>query len=805
MKKLVLTLLATFSITGFCGAKNLYVNSQEYEVDTLVYKHQIGPGTTYAYYRLPARPMEIHVLEIDLNNPYITMEVCNGGDAAVACERPSSMYARHDSPGHDMVAATNGDYYTTTNGSVGISRMGLFGAGECIFNPTGQSLFVVDKQGTPWCDYVNFAGTVTHNGSSIRLHTVNQLKLEWQPDTYDNQLSLFTNAFGTKLHDTTTGGSVAVIRPKAGSATYPSNTDLTLVVESVQANPGGLAIPEDAAVLYGVGTSSDYLNSLKAGDEVTIFLGTSLPKYPDVTAIREAIGGSGHIILREGQLMNIGDPALHPRTFMGTSKDRKTIYSVIIDGRYSGSAGIDLDDEGRVLQWLGAWEGINLDGGGSSCIVVNGSIRNHNSDGSERAVGNGVLYYSTAPVDDNISSIAFEPREYKIPISANFYPVVFGYNKYGVLKSENVSDVTFSCDPEIGTIDENGMFVAAGNMAQGNLYADFGGIKCSVAVKVIHSDLNLDYDTYIIDSRRDYDIQMSATIGRYQYPVDANSVTWTVADPSVCKVINGRLHGLSNGSTTITGTSENFTGTINVSTENVDGNSIPYLRPVDPEIWTLKQTGGTGITMEADGEGFNLNFTGGGSTRTPSITMTPSTEISTYGLPSGVEMDINPGDIAVSTIAISYTDNHGEHGTFTINKSQLNKNELNTIVAPLDLIVDSKDNTVFPIKFSTIRISTGTSTKGAECSVKVPRFVFTYPEIGGVESISDNEYGKLELSAYSVVRGEKVFVTSDSDFTVYGIGGSAVLTSRDEIDTASFAPGLYIVKSVDASAKLIVK
>ena len=805
MKRFFLTLAAAVTITGFCGAKNLYVNSQEYEVDTLVYKHQVGPGTTYAYYRLPARPMEIHVLEIDLNNPYITMEVCNGGDAAVACERPSSMYARHDAPGHDMVAATNGDYYSTINGEVGISRMGLFGAGECIFNPTGQSLFVVDKNGTPWCDYVNFAGTVTHNGNSTRLHTVNQLRLEWETATHANQLSLFTNAFGTKLHKTSAGGTIAVIRPKAGSATYPSNKNLTFTVESVEANPGEPAIPEDAAVLYGVGTSSDFLSSFKAGDEINIFLGASLPQYPDVKDIREAIGGSGHIILRDGELLNIGNPDLHPRTFMGTSKDRKTIYSVIVDGRYGGSAGIDLDDEGRVLQWLGAWEGINLDGGGSSCIVVNGTIRNHNSDGSERAVGNGVIYYSTAPVDDNICNIAFEPREYKIPITANFHPAVFGYNKYGVLKSENVKGVTFSCDPEIGTVDENGQFVAAGKEATGNLYADFGGIKCSVAVKVINTALNLDYDTYIIDNRRDYNIQMSATIGRYSYPVDANSVTWTVADPNVCSVINGKLRGNKNGSTTITGTSENFTGTITVSTENINGDQLPYLRPVDTTNWTIKQTGGKEIAMEADGEGFNLNFTGGGSTRNPNITMTPTKEISTFGLPTGLEMDINPGDLSVSTITVSYTDNHGGHGTLTLNKAQLNKNELNTLTVPLSLIIDPEDNTVFPIKFTTMRFTTGTSTKGSSYSVKIPRFVFTYPSTGGIQDIHTDGTSQAILSSNIVNRGETVTISGDGAAIVYNVNGSAVLTAKREIKTDSLTPGLYIVKTNSASAKLIVK
>jgi hypothetical protein len=276
------------------SAKDLYVNSQTYEVDTIVTKHKIGPGTTYAYYRLPDRPMEIHVLEVDLSNPYINIEVCNGGDAAVACETPSHMYMRHDSPGHDMVAATNGDFYSTGMGEVGISRMGLYCVGECIFNPTGNPLFVMDKQNNPWISYVNFAGTVSDGTSTIRLHTVNQLRLEWETETAANQLSLYTGAFGTATHSTTTGGKVATLKAVAGSASFPSNSPITMTVESVADNAGQVPIPEDGAVLYGVGTSADFVGSLAVGSTVTINLGTTLTSYPDVTEVREAIGGSGH-------------------------------------------------------------------------------------------------------------------------------------------------------------------------------------------------------------------------------------------------------------------------------------------------------------------------------------------------------------------------------------------------------------------------------------------------------------------------------------------------------------------------------
>lgn len=804
MKKTSILLALTILSVPVAGAKNLSINSQDYEVDTIVYKHQVGPGTTYAYYRLPQRPLEIHVLEVDLNNPYIHVEMCNGGDAAVACETPSHMYARHDAPGHDMVAATNGDFYTTAVGEVGLSRMGLFAAGECIFNPTGQSLFVIDGDGTPWCDYVNFAGTVSHDGETTRLHTVNQLRLEWETSTAADQLSLFTPAFGTNMHYSSAGGTIAVIRPKAGSATFPANTALSYIIETVGDNPGQAAIPEDGAVLYGVGASSTFLRSLSAGDEITLYLGTSLPSYPDVNTIREAMGGSGHIILRNGEITNINNPDVHPRTFMGISQDRKTIYSVAIDGRWTQSAGIDLDDEGRVLKWLGAWDGINLDGGGSTCMVVNGKIRNHNSDGTERAVGNGVLYYSTAPVDETISSLAFEPRAYFVPITASFRPAIYGYNQYGLLKTQDLEDVTLSCDPEIGIINENGEFVATDHEAVGNIYAEYKGIRCSQQVMTTMAPLSLDYDNYIIDDRRDYPIRMSAPVGRFTYGVDPGSVEWTIENPEICSISAGKVRGKQNGSTSISGQSKNFAGTITVTTENVEGNTRALDPSFDPNEWSIKQTGGTGITMSPYQQGWQLDYTGNGTARGAGITLSNAEKLRTYGLPDALSISIDPGDAIVSQITMTYTDNHGGHGTFYICRDQLPANRLSDITASFDEIIDTDDNSCYPLTFSIMKLMMGVSEKNVEYSIKMPSVQFLYGSAGIADQTVEYD-GELIMTPNPVDAGTSVNVSTQDLVSVYDINGKKRLTAREQIDTTGLSRGVYIVRSQSASAKLMIR
>jgi hypothetical protein len=74
--------------------------------------------------------------------------------------------------------------------------------------------------------------------------------------------------------------------------------------------------------------------------------------------------------------------ARNPRTMIGTAPDG-TILLVEIDGRQPGlSIGTTIQETANVMQWLGASKAINLDGGGSSAMIVNGANVAHPSDGA---------------------------------------------------------------------------------------------------------------------------------------------------------------------------------------------------------------------------------------------------------------------------------------------------------------------------------------------------------------------------------------------------------------------------------------
>ena len=112
--------------------------------------------------------------------------------------------------------------------------------------------------------------------------------------------------------------------------------------------------------------------------------------------MQTAVGG-GPVLLQNGEIKITNNEELkfagnaindkHPRTAMGYTKENKLII-LVVQGRFPGIAeGATLGQQAKMLKDLGCWEALNLDGGGSSCMLVNGKETIKPSDATgQRAV-----------------------------------------------------------------------------------------------------------------------------------------------------------------------------------------------------------------------------------------------------------------------------------------------------------------------------------------------------------------------------------------------------------------------------------
>ncbi len=78
----------------------------------------------------------------------------------------------------------------------------------------------------------------------------------------------------------------------------------------------------------------------------------------------------------------------HPRSLFGQLKDGRYVL-VAVDGRRSKSLGVNASRSADIMLKLGAVEAVNLDGGGSSSLIVGGKIKNKPSD--SRSIGSALF------------------------------------------------------------------------------------------------------------------------------------------------------------------------------------------------------------------------------------------------------------------------------------------------------------------------------------------------------------------------------------------------------------------------------
>ena len=123
--------------------------------------------------------------------------------------------------------------------------------------------------------------------------------------------------------------------------------------------------------------------------------GSELPVHFSKWKMKTAIGG-GPVLVQNakikitnneerkfaGQAVNNHEP----RTAIGYTKDQQLII-LVCEGRSDSAAGLTLIQEAKIFQDLNCVEALNLDGGGSSCMLVNGKETNiPSSKGVQRPV-----------------------------------------------------------------------------------------------------------------------------------------------------------------------------------------------------------------------------------------------------------------------------------------------------------------------------------------------------------------------------------------------------------------------------------
>jgi hypothetical protein len=146
------------------------------------------------------------------------------------------------------------------------------------------------------------------------------------------------------------------------------------------------------------GVDHNYVSPLQFGDGRV-----ALPAHEATGGVepwaREVVSGHPSLIVGGALRDNNGDSlctARHPRTAAGLDATGSTLFLVVVDGRATNRIGMTCDELRAVFVELGAHHAVNLDGGGSSTMWLQGpGVVNRPSDGQQRVVANHLAIHAT--------------------------------------------------------------------------------------------------------------------------------------------------------------------------------------------------------------------------------------------------------------------------------------------------------------------------------------------------------------------------------------------------------------------------
>jgi exopolysaccharide biosynthesis protein len=350
---------------------------------------QVAPGVEF--YRTAddslvqgAGPIAVFLIRLDPARARLSSVLAN--DEVADVESVIDIARRHNA-----LAAINGGFFNGTNGDpLGVLKV----SGELVSDASQSKGAVVieappDSATALTFDRLSVKMTMTFMGAD----TGWQVPIDGVDTTRERgKLMLYTPAYYAHT-DTAPTGTEWVLDGRP------------LRVTEVRVRAGHTAIPPDGAVIsYGGLTLPEALASLDVGMAVgfhTIWQTERGLSPARLDAADHIVSGAGllrrggHVVddwTDEGLSTDAFTAARHPRTLIGLDA-WGFIWLVAVDGRQPDySIGMHFSDLQRLADRLGLTDALNLDGGGSTTMVVAGQVVNRPSDPlGARPVGDAIL------------------------------------------------------------------------------------------------------------------------------------------------------------------------------------------------------------------------------------------------------------------------------------------------------------------------------------------------------------------------------------------------------------------------------
>lgn len=345
----------------------------------------VHPGVEHAQvqHKIGSDPIKINLLRLDLTK--VRLDVHHAMDAAIGTEKTSSIATRH--------------------GAVAAINAGFFRLDTSIFAGDASGLLIIDGEtlSEPTNDRI-----VAGFSNGQRATEVEFGRSELTREVQLGKKTLVLNGSNRELIK----DEIILYEPIFHSTTLTAGQVFEVIVRKdriwqIVPGKGSSHIPNDGYVLSASGNRIPELQKLAKKnaraaivERVRVIRISHEPDPPQMETFEDAVAGvpqlikNGkiHITWEQEKASKSFVETRHPRTAVAKLKDGKFLM-ITVDGRQPGeSVGMNLYELADYLLSLGAVDAMNLDGGGSTTMFLDGKVVNTPSDKEgERKIGDAVL------------------------------------------------------------------------------------------------------------------------------------------------------------------------------------------------------------------------------------------------------------------------------------------------------------------------------------------------------------------------------------------------------------------------------
>jgi hypothetical protein len=338
-------------------------------------------------------PVRMNLLRLDLTK--VRLDVVHALDSAIGLERTSSMATRYGA-----LAAVNAGFFRLDTSIFAGDAAGVLKIDGKLLSESRDNRIALFISNKPDKTEVNFFHLTTWGQVMTKTGECGSEITGVNRERKENDFVLYTPEFNrTTL--TNPNGLEIVFR----------NRKVVQVVDG----KGSILIPPDGFVLSASGKYRDEVKKCRVGTKIwelqftdydsrdsrTRFTRADFPRLETFTNSEDITNGVPQLI-KDGKIEITWEQektnkafveTRHPRTAVAKLKDGKFLM-ITVDGRSEASGGIGLEDLAKLFLELGATDAMNLDGGGSTTMFLDGKVVNRPSDKEgERRVSDVILVF----------------------------------------------------------------------------------------------------------------------------------------------------------------------------------------------------------------------------------------------------------------------------------------------------------------------------------------------------------------------------------------------------------------------------